>query len=113
MNSFNNKNNNNFIIVLGVFIVASAIRIVLNSNLYIVNIIGAVNIIAFWYVWYLILEYAENEFNQRVNDSTYIGDQIKIKKKKYFKNRLKLSKIIVFILGLLYIFLLQILYLMI
>ena len=51
----NKEENNNILILLGVFIGASALRIFLNKNIYIINIIGAINIIAFWYVFIISL----------------------------------------------------------
>lgn len=95
---------NNFIVILGLFIFACAIRIVLNSNNYIINIIGAVNIIAFWYVLYLILDNSKNKFMERIHKLDIIGDITKTKKKKHFICHLNIAKIIVFILGLAYIF---------
>ena len=79
-----NNNSNNFIVILGLFIFACVIRIVLNSNNYIVNIIGAVNIIAFWYVLYLILDNSKDKFMERIYKLHIIGDITKVKKKKHF-----------------------------
>lgn len=98
------EENNNFLIVLGVFIVASALRIILNKNIYIINIIGAINIIAFWYVFYLILDQTKNFFYKQLNETSFIGEQVKLKKKKYFKRNMNISKSLIFILGLIYMF---------
>jgi len=95
---------NNFIVILGLFIFACVIRVVLNNHNYIINIIGAVNIIAFWYVLYLILDNSKNKFMERIHKLDIIGDITKTKKKKHFIFRLNIAKIIVFILGLVYIF---------
>lgn len=98
------KENNNFLILLGVFIITSALRIVLNKSPYIVNIIGAINIIAFWYVFYLILEQTELTFIKQLTKTSIIGEQVKIKKKKHFKMHINIAKLSVFILGLTYFF---------
>lgn len=94
----------NFVILFGVFIVASAIRIVLNNNPYITNIIAAINIIAFWYVYYLILENAEDKFNERIANDKIIGEHTNMRKKKHFNLVLQISKWSIFLVGLIYIF---------
>lgn len=92
------------ILLFGVLILASGIRIVLNTNPYILNIVAGINIISLWFVIYIILDDAEDTFFKRLKDNKIIGEQTKIKKKKHFKSILKWTRIIVFILGLIYIF---------
>lgn len=100
----NKQKNNNFLILLGVFIIISALRIVLNKNPYIVNIIGAINVIAFLYVFYLILEQTEQTFIEELPIHSCCGKQVIIKKKKYFKRIINVTKPLILILGLIYCF---------
>lgn len=92
------------IILFGVFIFASAIRIVLNSFSNIDNIVAAINIVSLWFVIYLILGNVENQFFQSLKETDIIGEQIKIKKRKYLKGVLKYTRFFVFIIGLIYVF---------
>lgn len=103
----NKHSSNNFIIIFGVFISASLIRVVLNNHNYITKIIGSVNIIALWYVLYLILEYSEKKFLERIRNFDKVGEKLKIRKKKHFKIHLNIAKGIIFMLGLIYIFFLS------
>lgn len=93
----------NFIILLGVFISASSLRVVLNNHVYITNVIASINVIAFWYVIYDILEKAQNKLMERISKNDKIGEQVRKKKKKYFKSRTRIFIFISFILGVLYI----------
>ena len=52
----------NFLILLGILLLATFIRIVLRSNQYIDNIIAGINIISLWFVVYLILEKSKRKF---------------------------------------------------
>lgn len=100
----NINSSKNCILLFGALIIASAIRGIFDTHPNITNIVAAINIMSFWFVVYLILEEAENKFLQRLKDNKIIGEQIKIKKKKHFKFVLKWTRIIIFVLGLLYIF---------
>ena len=93
----------NFIILLGVFISASFLRVVLNNHVYITNVVASINVIAFWYVVYDILEKAQNKLMERISKDDKIGELVRRKKKKYFKNRRMIFIFISFILGVLYI----------
>lgn len=99
----NDENNKSFLIFLGIFILAGVVRFVFDSNPYILNIIAGINIIAFWYICYLILESVQNEFQNRMNESDHLGDNVKTKKKKHFKKHILYYKIIILILGILYV----------
>lgn len=92
------------ILLFGVLISVSTIRVVLQENPYIDNIVSVINIISLWFVTYIILEDAENNFLKRLKDNKILGEHTKIKKKTYFKSILKWIKIIIFVLGLVYIF---------
>ena len=96
------NNNKSFLLLLGVLIFAAFIRITLNENIHIDNIIASINIISLWFVIYLILEDAENKFLNKLQENTKIGEQIKRKKQKYFKTIMRWTKFIIFIFGILY-----------
>lgn len=91
-----------FILLLGVLVFAAFIRVILNEDVHIDNIIAFINIISLWFVIYLILENAENKFLNKLQENIKIGEQIKRKKKKYFKTVMRWTKFIIFIFGILY-----------
>lgn len=97
------KNKNNFFIILGLFIVASIARIVFDSNQYVLHIIATINIISLWYVLYLIIEGSDNLFKSLLKNNNVVGDNIKIKKRILFKRIVQYIRILILILGLIYI----------
>lgn len=94
----------NFLILLGILLLATFIRIVLRSNQYIDNIIAGINIISLWFVVYLILEKSKRKFIKRLKQNKIIGMQTKIKKRTHFNFVINIIKVIIFIMGLLYMF---------
>lgn len=94
----------NFLILLGILLLATFIRIVLRSNQYIDNIIAGINIISLWFVVYLILEKSKRKFIKRLKQNKIIGIQTKIKKRTHFNFVINIIKVIIFIMGLLYMF---------
>lgn len=100
------KSNKSFIIFLGVFILASVVRFVFNSTTYILNIIAGINIIAFWYVCYLIIDSVKNTFYDKLSKIEHLGESVQIKMKKYFTKHIRFCEIFILIIGLLYVILL-------
>ena len=98
------SNSKNCLVLFGVFISVSLIRVLLNFNQYIINIIAVINITAFWYVIYLILGNAEKKFSEKLKNNKRIGEQIKIKKKKHFKRCLCVIRCVILVIGLCYSF---------
>lgn len=93
----------NFWVLVGVFIIASVVRVVFDDNTYIVNIIGGINIFSFWYVIYLILDNVRTIFYKLLKENQQIGDKIKTKKIKEFKKFYKYLDVIILIIGMVYI----------
>ena len=87
----NNSINKNFLILFGMFIVASGTRFILNTNHYITNIIAAINIISLWYVTYIVIDNIENIFKTKLDNIKFIGNKVKKKKEKSFKKKAWIS----------------------
>lgn len=94
--------NKTFLILLGLFIGASATRIYLNNYAYINNIVAFINVASLLYVCYLIFEDAEKYFDEKQNNITYLGDSIKNKKQDIFKTSSNVMSIILMIIGVFY-----------
>lgn len=77
--------NKNFLILLSVFIGASALRIFLDNSEHINNIISFINIASLLYVFYLILENSGKKLLNLLNKDKFLGEHIKGKKKLYYK----------------------------
>ncbi len=100
----NNSINKNFLILFGMFIVASGTRFILNTNHYITNIIAAINIISLWYVTYIVIDNIENIFKTKLDNIKFIGNKVKKKKEKSFKYIFNAISVFLLIIGLVYIF---------
>lgn len=93
----------NFLVLIGVFLIASVVRVVFDNNIYIINIIGGINILSFWYVIYLILDNVREIFYKLLKENQQIGSKIKTKKVKEFKKFYTCSGVIILIIGMVYI----------
>lgn len=100
----NNTNSKSFFIITGMFIAASGIRIILDGNKYILNIVATINIISLWYVFYLILDSSEKYFTKEIDNTKIRGEKIKRKKKKAIKKFSNILSLLILGLGILYIF---------
>lgn len=96
--------NNNFIILLFVFIAASIFRCVFDQSEYINNIIALVNVVSLIYVRFLIIDITKKDFNSLLDDADYLGDKVKDNKRQHFRRRTNRFSIYIIILGLLYVF---------
>lgn len=101
----NREDNKNFLIFLGVFILASVVRFVFDKNEYVLNIIAGINIIALWYICYMILESVQKKFTDKISKTEHIGDGVKIKKMKHFKHHIRFYQGCILLVGLLYVIL--------
>lgn len=94
--------NKKFLILLVLFIGAAAIRVALDKNLYINNIVGFINIVSLLYVLFVILDYANECFLDMLNKITYLGENIKDKKRCNFKKKYKIVCGVSMIIGTVY-----------
>lgn len=94
--------NKNFLILLGVFIGASVLRISLDKSEYINNIISFINVASLLYVFYLILENSGKQLIHLLNQDNILGEHIKGKKKLYYKSTTNWICIISLIWGIVY-----------
>lgn len=94
--------NKNFLILTIVFIGVSAIRICLNENQYINNIVAFINIASLLFVCFLILDESEKHLRKQLGACEYLGEKIKNKKKVFFKKCCNIICILLSILGVVY-----------
>lgn len=94
--------NKNFLILLGIFIGASALRVLLNNTPYIDIVIAFINITSLLYVFYLIVEDSLKCLNNLIEAHPNIGYKIKEKKRNHFKKFNNLICVFVLVIGVLY-----------
>ena len=95
--------NKNFVILFLVFLGISAFRLLLNDNPHIDKIVACINAVSFLYVFYLILDSAEEHLEKLIKECNLLGDTTKKKKKRHFKKYSDCVCIILFIISVIYI----------
>lgn len=96
--------NKNFLILMALFTFASFIRILLDNTPWLDNGIAFINIISLLYVIYLLFEDSGNHLNSLLIDNQIIGEQIKQRKRKYFRKKVNAYSIFLLIIGIIYSF---------
>lgn len=94
--------NKNFLILLSIFVGASALRFFLDGNKYIDNIIAFINTASLLYVFYLSLDDAGSHLLKLLQENEILGEHIKDKKKSYFRKTNNIICIITLILSIVY-----------
>ena len=79
------------------------LRVVLNNQKYINNVIAFINIISLLFVCYIILDLSFNHFNDLLNAADDVfGEKIKKKKRKYFRKVYIVFSIFLLVIGVFY-----------
>ena len=97
--------NKNFVILFLVFIGISVFRLLLNDSPHIDKVVACINAVSFLYVFYLILDNAEERLEGLIKECDLFGDTTKKKKKRHFKKYSNCACIILFIISVIYILL--------
>lgn len=91
-----------FLILLVTFIGISAVRIIFSQNAKVDIIVAFINVVSFLYVFYLIIEEAEEELKLLLKEITYLGERIKEKKQRILKKIGGVVCILLCIMGVVY-----------
>lgn len=77
--------NKTFLILFCIFFIASALRIVFDKSIFIDNIISALNVASFLYVFYMIFDNSGDYLAGLLNSNKLLGENTIEKRKNYFK----------------------------
>ncbi len=91
------------LILFLVVIVASFVRVIFDANEYINNIIATINVVSILYVYYAIVDLAEEHFKLKIKKVEYIGVVIQNKKIGLFKRCINIIWLVLIVVGALYI----------